>query len=135
MGSLTLSTRSMPPSVPHASSALSTIFAPAPTYSPSSIDDPIPAPFSTNTSWPWATSSWTPIGVIATRYSWFLTSFGTPIFMIVTLVPAALGAGQTALPRGEDGDQHGSVADPAVETGREQLVVRHPDRLHVGLLV
>src|SRR5215213_5441451 len=33
------------------------------------------------TSWPWTTSSWTPAGVIATRYSWFLTSFGTPILI------------------------------------------------------
>ena len=39
-----------------------------------------PAPCWTKTSWPCATSSCTPIGVIATRYSWFLTSFGTPTF-------------------------------------------------------
>ena len=85
-GSLTLSTMSTPPSVPHASSAVSTILAPAATYSSSVIDDPTPASFSMTTSWPWATSSCTPISVMATRYSWFLTSLGTPISTGPTLV-------------------------------------------------
>ena len=37
-----------------------------------------PAPFSITTSWTCETSSWTPISVMATRYSWSLTSLGTP---------------------------------------------------------
>src|SRR5690242_13921726 len=77
MGSLTLSTIS---ALSHTSSALPRILAPAASYSPSSICEPTPALFSTYTSWPWAVSSWTPIGVMATRYSWFLTSLGTPTF-------------------------------------------------------
>ena len=81
-GSLTLSTIS---AWPHTSSAESMILAPAATYSASSICEPTPASFSTSTSWPWATSSCTPMGVIATRYSWFLTSFGTPIRNVALL--------------------------------------------------
>jgi hypothetical protein len=46
-GSLTFSTMS---AVPHTSSALSMIVAPAATYSASGICDPVPAPCSTNTS-------------------------------------------------------------------------------------
>ena len=79
-GSLTLSTMSMPPSVPQASSAVGTIVAPAPTYSSSLMEDPTPASCWMNTSWPWLVSSCTPMGVMATRYSWFLTSLGTPTF-------------------------------------------------------
>ena len=40
---------------------------------------PSPAPASTTTAWPFRTNSLTPAGVMATRYSWFLTSVGTPI--------------------------------------------------------
>src|SRR5690242_2533584 len=126
---------SMPPSVPHASSAVSTIFAPAPTYSPSSICEPTPAFFSMKTSWPWATSSWTPIGVMATRYSWFLTSLGTPTFTQPTLVPGGPAADQATGVGGQHCDQHRRIVDPAVQAGRQELVVRHPQRLHVGLLV
>src|SRR5919112_1107117 len=71
---------STPPSVPQASSAVGTIVAPAPTYSSLLMEDPTPASCWMNTSWPWLVSSCTPIGVIATRYSWFLTSLGTPTF-------------------------------------------------------
>ncbi len=42
------------------------------------MEEPTPASFSTTTSWPWATNSLTPDGVMATRYSWSLTSRGTP---------------------------------------------------------
>src|SRR3954447_22828322 len=42
--------------------------------------EPTPASCSMNTSWSWRTSSWTPAGVIATRYSLFLTSRGMPTF-------------------------------------------------------
>ena len=45
MGSLTLSTMSMPPSVPHAVSASGTILAPAETNSSSLTEDPTPASF------------------------------------------------------------------------------------------
>ena len=55
--------------------------------------DPTPASFWITTSWPCATSSCTPIGVMATRYSWSLTSFGTPISTGPTLVPCYPGAG------------------------------------------
>ena len=49
-GSLTLSTMSMSPSVPHAASAVGTIVAPAATYSESSMEDPTPASFWMKTS-------------------------------------------------------------------------------------
>ena len=48
------------------------------------MDEPTPASASTYTSWPWRTSSCTPDGVMATRYSWFLTSLGMPIFTAAT---------------------------------------------------
>src|SRR3954447_15048300 len=44
------------------------------------MDEPTPASFSTYTSCPCVTSSCTPEGVMATRYSWFLTSRGIPTF-------------------------------------------------------
>ena len=43
------------------------------------VKEPVPAPTWTATSWPRTTSSCTPAGVIATRYSLFLTSLGTPM--------------------------------------------------------
>src|SRR6187431_288219 len=43
--------------------------------------DPSPAPCCTRTSCPWSTSSRTPEGVMATRYSSVLISVGTPTFM------------------------------------------------------
>src|SRR5262245_50594766 len=42
---------------------------------------PSPAPFSTRTTWPWRRSWRTPAGVIPTRYSRVLVSFGTPMIM------------------------------------------------------
>ena len=77
IGSLTLSTSS---AVPHTSSALGRIVAPAATNSSSVIDEPMPAPDWRKTSWPLRVNSWTPAGVIATRYSWFFTSRGIPTF-------------------------------------------------------
>ena len=68
------------------------IVAPAATYSSSGICEPSPALFSTTTSWPCWVSSWTPTGVRATRYSWFLTSFGTPTFTFALLVLGSPGA-------------------------------------------
>jgi len=54
------------------------------------IDEPTPASRSMNTSCPFRTSSCTPDGVIATRYSWFLTSRGMPTFM--GMPPQTLGS-------------------------------------------
>ena len=89
------------------------------------------------TSWPWATSSCTPIGVMATRYSWFLTSLGTPTFTgCDPSLPAPVVADQPALPGAvSTRDQHRRVAHPPVQDGGQQLGERHPDDLHVGLLV
>src|SRR4051812_32649090 len=49
------------------------------------MEEPTPAVDSTNTSCPCTTSSWTPAGVMATRYSLFLISFGTPTRIGLTL--------------------------------------------------
>src|SRR6187431_2572377 len=110
---------STPPSVPQASPAVPTILAPAATYSASSICEPTPASFWITTSWPWATSSCTPMGVMATRYSWFLTSLGTPISTGQTLAPGAGSADQATGLRGQHRDQHGRVLHPSVEAGVE----------------
>src|SRR5580692_10304542 len=79
IGSFTLRIRSP---VCHTSSAVESVFAPAVMKSSSGIDDPTPAPASMNTSCPPRTSSCTPAGVIATRYSWFLISRGIPTFIL-----------------------------------------------------
>ena len=47
-----------------------------------------------------ATSSCTPAGVIATRYSWFLTSRGMPTFTWITVLPATRAWGRL-FPRGQ----------------------------------
>src|SRR5215217_6678617 len=60
------------------SSRVAAILAPAAVNSSSVIEEPMPAPAWTSTSWPCLVSSCTPDGVMATRYSWFLTSVGTP---------------------------------------------------------
>src|SRR3954452_2254164 len=54
--------------------------APWDVYSSSSIAEPSPAPAWMTTSWPCSTSSRTPAGVSATRYSSVLISVGTPTF-------------------------------------------------------
>ncbi len=77
-GSLTLTTMSASANTAWASGR---IFAPCETYSASPIADPSPAPAWTTTSWPCSTSSRTPAGVSATRYSSVLISVGTPTFM------------------------------------------------------
>src|SRR4051812_19043944 len=82
-GSLTLTIMSEPPNTVAASG---TIAAPCSTYSSSGIADPAPAPCWMSTSWPRSTSSRTPAGVIATRYSSVLISVGTPTFMDSPLV-------------------------------------------------
>ncbi len=75
-GSFTLHTRS---AAAQTSSASSTIFAPVRTKSASGMDEPSPAPFSTQTVWPAEVTSRTPAGVSATRYSSAFTSLGTPM--------------------------------------------------------
>src|SRR3954451_24207576 len=52
------------------------------------MEEPSPAPCSTSTSCPARTSSVTPAGVSATRYSRFLTSRGTPTRIAALLVLA-----------------------------------------------
>src|SRR3954447_16259204 len=69
---------------PTTASASGTMRAPCSTYSASRIADPEPAPCCTSTSWPRSTSSRTPAGVNATRYSSVLISVGTPTFMGVS---------------------------------------------------
>src|SRR3954463_1900088 len=58
--------------------ASSTMRAPWAVYSSSAIAEPSPAPFCTMTSCSCSTSSRTPEGVSATRYSSVLISVGTP---------------------------------------------------------
>src|SRR5207342_448127 len=67
----------------HTSAAPATISAPAPAYSASAIPAPSPAPISTSTSTPRCTNSVTPSGVMATRYSLFLISVGTPTVLLM----------------------------------------------------
>ena len=103
-GSFTLSTSS--PDA-HVASAPTTMVAPWAAKSASWIPEPSPAPACTNTSWPCRTSSLTPTGVIATRYSCVFTSVGTAILMLgnrrfrlernqaaefPTMMPHAIGA-------------------------------------------
>ncbi|MFC5125891.1 hypothetical protein ACFPRL_21775 [Pseudoclavibacter helvolus] len=49
------------------------------------LPEPSPAPASMKTSWPCRTSSCTPAGVIATRFSLFLISAGIPMRMMTSL--------------------------------------------------
>src|SRR5258706_9474766 len=82
-GSLTLTTIS----AAQASFALGTMTPPACTYCSSLIPLPSPAPVSTFTEWPRLTNWRTPAGVIPTRYSRVLISFGTPMIMWSSLAP------------------------------------------------
>ena len=97
-GSLTLSTMSTPPRCPRPRRRCPRSWRRRRRTPRRRSRSPTPAPFSMTTSWPWATSSCTPIGVIATRYSWFLTSLGTPIFITPTL--AVRAASVPTSPRG-----------------------------------
>lgn len=82
-GSFTFRTSS---EVSQTSSAVPRTAAPAAVNSSSGMDDPTPAPRWMRTSCPWATSSWTPAGVMATRNSLFLTSLGMPTFTTITVL-------------------------------------------------
>src|SRR4051812_16477301 len=78
---------------PNTLAASGTMRAPWASYWGSSIADPSPAPAWTRTSWPCSTSSRTPAGVSATRYSSVLISVGTPTF---TLDPFRRSSNQLA---------------------------------------
>src|SRR5688572_13313193 len=69
------------------------MLAPWASYWEFSIAEPWPAPDWTSTSWPCSTSSRTPAGVSATRYSSVLISVGTPTF---TLDPFRRSSNQLA---------------------------------------
>src|SRR5699024_7835751 len=62
--------------------AVFVITAPDSSYSSSLKPEPTPAFVSTNTSWPANFKLCTPAGVIATRFSLFLISFGIPIRIV-----------------------------------------------------
>src|SRR5512137_2161645 len=68
------------------SSAVFRIFAPTRVYMSSVRPMASPALVSTNTSCPRAVNSSTAAGIMPTRYSWFLISFGTSRRMRVTSV-------------------------------------------------
>src|SRR5687768_18009522 len=64
--------------------------------------EPSPAPRWTTTSWPRSTSSRTPDGVSATRYSSVLISVGTPTFTLCCLASLVRGSlDELAAPQGE----------------------------------
>src|SRR3954451_4786063 len=67
---------------PNTAAASGRMRAPWASYCGSSIADPSPAPAWIRTSWPCSTSSRTPAGVSATRYSSVLISVGTPTFTL-----------------------------------------------------
>src|SRR4051812_9516808 len=77
------------------------ICAPCARYSSSAIAEPTPAPAWTTISWPCSTSSRTPDGVIATRYSSVLISVGTPTFTVFLSTVGKLVADELAPSQGE----------------------------------
>ncbi len=68
----------------HTSSAVARICAPAATYVSSANPLPMPAPCSSSTVCPWLTSASAPAGASATRFSFVLISFGTPMSMALS---------------------------------------------------
>src|SRR6202453_597520 len=137
IGSLTL--RIMSPSA-HTSSAVGRIFAPAVMKSSSGMDEPSPALASMTTSWLLRTSSCTPAGVIATRYSLSLISRGIPTFMAVlprwgaSLLLGYICSAQLVIPVGpgsirrHDGQGRGPVVQLAGEDLAHRLVQRQRGR-------
>src|SRR5580693_6525032 len=81
--------------VANTSSASGRILAPTRVYMSSNNPMPSPAFVCTNTSCPRAVSSRTALGVMPTRYSWFLISLGTPTRIWASrscsVLPAILG--------------------------------------------
>src|SRR5436853_7243657 len=102
--------------------------APMALSSVSSMADPSPAPRSTRTRWPWATSSRTPSGVSATRFSPGLVSDGTP-----TITPGRDPSRQR-LPGQAQTDDRLGVDDVAAPHEAGHLVQPHPHDAHVALL-
>jgi hypothetical protein len=83
IGSFTLMIMSAPF---HVASAFGAIFAPTAVYCSSVNELPMPAPVSTITSCPAATSASAPAGTSETRFSFVLISFGIPIFIKESVV-------------------------------------------------
>src|SRR5688572_19174591 len=100
--------------------------APARAISASAMDDDSPAPASTSTSTPAWTSSRTPSGVIATRFSLFLTSVGTPttsgcaVARVVVLTGPAWHPAATRPSRSVP-EVQGEGQDAGLEDGRVPL--------------
>src|ERR1700733_8839207 len=144
IGSLTLRIRS--PSA-HTSSAVGRIFAPAVMKSSSGMDEPSPALASMTTSWLLRTSSCTPAGVIATRYSLSLISRGIPTFMAVlpgrgaSLLLGCICSAKLVIPFGpgsirrHDPQGRGAVVQLAGEDFADRLVQRQPGREYGSFLV
>src|SRR5919198_1905740 len=100
--------------------------------------EPSPAPVSIRTSCPARVSSLAPSGVRATRYSWSLTSFGTPTITRTPcprrLQPTPMGdpGGSRSGParlHEHDGERGLRVPDPACARGADQVFERHADEL------
>src|SRR4051812_17805873 len=118
------------------------------------MEEPVPAPAWTNTSWPRPVNSCTPAGVMATRYSLSLTSVGIPIRIsppssrsglqdlpgalqhvpedLLDLVEVGLVAGQR---RGDLDDGVATVVGAAVEAGVEQRLGQEPAQQPLRLVV
>src|SRR5215212_10278028 len=128
MGSLTLRIMSASAQTWSWSSA---ILAPVATNSSTVLEEPTPAPAWTTNSSPCRVNSFTADGVIATRYSWFLTSLGTPTFMRLTILvgdPAGGGpdsGGCDGLRPGHDGEPGRREPDGDLPPDRLGTVDRH----------
>src|SRR5438309_410770 len=109
-------------------SSCPTSSAPMSLSSVSSMADPSPAPRSTRTRWPWATSSRTPSGVRATRFSPALVSAGTPT---ITCGPSR---SRQRLPGQAEADDGLGVHDGAAPHQPGHLVQTHPHDGHVPFL-
>src|SRR3954447_26234150 len=118
---------------PKTASASGRIRAPCSAYSPSGIADPSPAPCCTTTSCPRSTSSRTPAGVSATRYSSVLISVATPTFMCVGL-SLPLGSGhELAAAQGQP--ELDAVAGAAQVAARQLLDLADPVAQRVAVAV
>src|SRR5438445_6349625 len=106
-------------------SSCPTISAPAALSSESSMAEPSPPPRSTSTRWPWATSSRTPSGVRAARFSPGLVSAGTPT---ITAGPRSRAQ---RLPGQAQPDDRLGVHDVAPPHQLGHLVQPHPHHAHV----
>src|SRR5438552_3713033 len=92
------------------------------------MPEPSPAPACTTTEWSWATSSRTPAGVSATRYSSDLISVGTP-----TLTRSPLDGDQLAAAKGEP--ELDAVTGARQVATRELLDLANPVAQRVAVAV